>query len=250
MTKNAEQLQALVAEFSADLAATVEAFTGQHFECSRKIVENGSISIRLKQIEDRVGIIPLSWNGHVILGLRPTFKCTWDSTHSFLAVENSSFAVHAQAKSNDEPLFRVEYDRSKSNRPSSHFHVHAHRDEVTHLLGLTKKLDSTKDQKVKKFTSEFPRLSKIHFPTGGHRFRPSLEDVLESLRQEFNLDTDLGRWKTHLNKSRLKWRKIQTAAVIRDCPQTAYEILVNEFQMPVPENWECPSDNDAKIVRD
>lgn len=147
MTKNAEQLQALVAEFSADLAATVEAFTGQHFEFSSKIVENGSISIRLKQIEDRVGIIPLSWNGHVILGLRPTFKCTWDSTHSFLAVENSSFAVHAQAKSNVEPLFRVEYDRNKSNRPSSHFHVHAHRDEVAHLLGLTKKLDSTDSQK-------------------------------------------------------------------------------------------------------
>lgn len=178
MTKNAEQLQALVAEFSADLAATVEAFTGQHFEFSSKIVENGSISIRLKQIEDRVGIIPLSWNGHVMLGLRPTFKCTWDSTHSFLAVENSSFAVHAQAKSNDEPLFRVEYDRNKTNRPSSHFHIHAHRDEVTHLLGLTKKLDSTKDQKIKKFTSEFPRLSKIHFPTGGHRFRPSLDGCL------------------------------------------------------------------------
>jgi len=249
-TDGDQELHSLVSKFIVDLDETVNAFTGKKLEFNATVADNRSISIRLKQEEKKASIIPLYWQGHKVLGLRPVFKCTWDSTDSFLAVESSTFSVHAQAKANEEPLFRVEYDRKKNSCPSSHFHVHAHRDEVTHLLGLSRKLNAENAKKVKKYTSDFPKLSKIHFPTGGHRFRPCLEDVLESLRLEFNLDTDNSRWKKHLDKARLEWRKIQAAAVVRDSPEVAFDVLVNNFGMPIPENWTCPPDDVSKIIRD
>lgn len=213
-------------------------------------MEPGGVSIRLKQHDGEAGIIPLRVDEHAILGLRIVFKCSWDSTKSYLAVEQSSFGVYPRAKANGEPLFRVEYDRHKSSYPSSHIHVHAHRDEVTHLLGLHRKLNPCNDKKVKNFISTYPALSRFHFPTGGHRFRPCLEDVLEALRQEFKLKvSDKEEWEARLAEARLKWRKIQTAAAVRDCPEAALRVLVDELGMPSPVGWECPPDNESKVVR-
>lgn len=249
-TADFERLQELVNEFNEDLTGAIRAFTGKEFNFKYKKIDSDRLMVRLEQQDQKAGIIPLTWNGHLILGLRLIFKCSWDSTKSFLAVEQSSFAVYPEAKPNNEPLFRVEYDRSKSSRPSSHFHVHAHRDEMTHLLGLTKKLSVENNRKVKEYVSKFPTLSKFHFPTGGHRFRPCLEDVLEVLRQEFRLDVDNCIWQSHLKNARLKWRRIQVAAVVRDSPQAAFDVLVKELGMPIPLNWNCPSDDLEKIVRD
>lgn len=123
-------------------------------------MEPGGVSIRLKQHDGEAGIIPLRVDEHAILGLRIVFKCSWDSTKSYLAVEQSSFGVYPRAKANGEPLFRVEYDRHKSSYPSSHIHVHAHRDEITHLLGLHRKLNPGNDKKVKNFISTYPALSR------------------------------------------------------------------------------------------
>lgn len=246
-----EDLQRLVEEFIMDLKASIKAFTGESYEFSANALTDGGLSIRLEQCNQQAGIIPLTWNGFTILGVRPSFKCTWDSTRSFLAVDQSSFSVHPAARSNSEPLFRVEYDRNKTSYPSSHFHVHAHRDEMTHLLGLTKKLNTAKEKKVRDFISNIPALSNFHFPTGGHRFRPCLEDVLEALRQEFNLDiAEANTWEEQLAHARLKWRKIQIAAAVRDSPDVALQVLVDELGMPIPAGWECPSGDVSKIVRD
>ena len=122
-------------------------------------------------------------------------NCTWDSQGKHLAVEKSSIRVMPYGSDTEAPLFRVEYVKEQdSYRPSSHIHVHAHRDEFTHLMGFASKFDVERTKKVRNYFRRGTRLSELHFPTGGHRFRPCLEDVFEMLRVEFKLDVDNSKW--------------------------------------------------------
>jgi hypothetical protein len=65
-------------------------------------------------------------------------------------------------------------------------------------------------------TGETPRLAAFHFPLGGHRFRPCIEDVLQALIAEFDIDTVPG-WESALRQGRIEWRRMQALAAVRDC---------------------------------
>lgn len=69
-----------------------------------------------------------------------------------------------------------------------------------------------------------PRVSALHFPLGGHRFRPAFEDVLEMLVREFGLDTRDG-WEDAIRAGRERWRAAQLRAVVRDDPDGAARTL-------------------------
>lgn len=214
------------------------------------LTDNNRVAIRPVSQDGAPAMVTLKSRGSAILGLVPVFNCSWDSSQQFLATEVSSFSVHPFGNARSEPLFRVEYVRSQNqDLPSSHVHVHAHRDEFTHLLGFAAKLDAENSRQVKRYLSGTTTLSQFHFPTGGHRFRPCLEDLLEVLRVEFALDVQTGPWRDHLRKARLRWRGIQTAAAVRDHPEAALRVLVEELGMPTPDGWECPALNQTKIVR-
>ena len=106
-------------------------------------------------------MVTLKSRGSAILGLVPVFNCSWDSSQQFLATEVSSFSVHPFGNARSEPLFRVEYVRSQNqDLPSSHIHVHAHRDEFTHLLGFAAKLDAENSRQVKRYLSGTTTLSR------------------------------------------------------------------------------------------
>ena len=128
-----------------------------------------NISVRLDEGENgRPGIVPLTSSGYVVLGIKPEFKCTWDDSLSFPAVDQSSFAIYPYANTQRAPLFRVEYDRDRGRKnPSAHFHVHAHRDEFTHLMGFSEKLHTKKEKKVRGFLKKVPAISSFHFTNGG-----------------------------------------------------------------------------------
>ena len=64
----------------------------------------------------------------------------------------------------------------------------------------------------------------LHFPVGGHRFRPALEDVLEMLIDEFGVDKS-GDTLERLQAARVRWRRTQTRAAARDAPGAAAESL-------------------------
>lgn len=244
-----EDLERLVHTFNEDLTASVRAFTGEDYTFSFLAVDHFSVSVRLKPSHDDIGMIPLKWQGIVILGVVPTYKCVLDSSGTRLAIQNSSFKVYAGDRAQGEPLFRVEYDRDKSTKPSSHFHVHGHRNEFTHLLGLKRKLSSDNEAKIRKFTKTIPSLSEFHFPTGGPRFRPCLEDILECLRDEFDLDVNQDTWVPQLTIARAKWRKIQTAAAVRDCPDIALQVLAEDFGLAIPEDWTAKLSHTDAILR-
>jgi hypothetical protein len=69
-----------------------------------------------------------------------------------------------------------------------------------------------------------PQVSDLHFPLGGPRFRPCLEDVLQFLIEEFSIDhEDTAR--EAIEEGRRTWRRYQTGAAVRDCPQEAARVL-------------------------
>jgi hypothetical protein len=143
-----------------------------------------------------------------------------------LAVEKSDFHVFAYEYPR-EPLFRYEYLRTPtSGIPAAHVQVHARRDTVTYLMARCGIGSQRAKQRSKKVYAgeEIPHLSDPHFPVGGPRFRPCLEDVLEMLIEEFGIDCAPGG-RAALQRGRLVWRDAQLGAGVRDDPATAVRVL-------------------------
>lgn len=116
-----------------------------------------------------------------------------------------------------EPLFRYEYVRAPTRAfPCAHIQVHAHRDEFTYLLTASER--GKPGKRARK--DDIPRLSEFHFPLGGARYRPCLEDVLEALVHEFAIDTKEG-WNAAIVEGREGWRRRQLRSAVRDARQEA-----------------------------
>lgn len=99
--------------------------------------------------------------------------------------------------------------------PISHWNLFAERGTFSHLLSRAHSLGRVKNPH---------QLSKLHFPTGGERFRPSLEDLLQFLIQECGFDAR-SDWKEALGTHRERWRRLQLRTAVRDLQQDAADVL-------------------------
>ena len=90
-----------------------------------------------------------------------------------------------------------------------------------------------------------PRPAELHFPLGGPRFRPCLEDVMEMLIDEFGVDHQ-----QDAKAALLAGRKgTQLAAAVRDSPETVARVLVDELGYEVtPPEGNHPPDRDDKLT--
>ncbi|HVW81009.1 MAG TPA: hypothetical protein VHB69_08745 [Mycobacteriales bacterium] len=158
------------------------------------------------------------------LHLRALFWCCYDYSGQYLTIEKSDLGL-GLAKSS-EPFFRVEYDRNmdrKNRLPAAHFQVHGHRDDMTSLM-----LHADEHRPRERWRAgRFPRLSAFHFPVGGDRYRPCIEDILSIAVKEFGVRTIRGAWEA-LDEGRAEWRRVQLAAAVRDAPEIAAAALRGE----------------------
>ncbi|MFJ1757708.1 hypothetical protein [Kitasatospora sp. NPDC088134] len=163
--------------------------------------------------------IDLLINGKAEMSMTVEYFCCWDQAGQFLAVDNSAVKIYCRGQ--QEPLFRYEYVRKHGTwPPAAHIQLHAHRDEIAWIQRLAahgKPAVMTKKDSV-------PRLSQIHFPVGGHRMRPGLEDVLLMIVREFGIDTVDG-WEDALLAGIQLWRHKQVRAAVRDAPDEAADVL-------------------------
>ena len=167
--------------------------------------------------------IPLSVQGNPLLTLKVDYKCRLDGHDRFLAVDVSNIKVFQGAVAAGEPLFRFEYVREPDDGvPAAHLQLHAHRDALTYVM--TKCGTSTTRAKRRVSSGVAPRISELHFPMGGHRFRPCLEDVLEMLISELGVDHPRSA-RDALREGRMVWRRFQARSVVRDSPEEAIEVL-------------------------
>ncbi|MGV9674577.1 hypothetical protein ACWDSJ_04800 [Nocardia sp. NPDC003482] len=130
---------------------------------------------------------------------------TLDRAQRHLAVHKSTFQLLDER--GKKPILRIEYVRDAHSVPCSHVHVHAESGLFTYLLAQTGHPAPAAVQS-------------IHVPTGGDRFRPCVEDFIEFLIRECRL---AGRddWESEVAAGREEWRKMQTAAAVRDRPEVA-----------------------------
>lgn len=86
-----------------------------------------------------------------------------------------------------QPLFRYEFNRSYTggSLPSAHIQFHGQHPELA--AAMQDAGESTGRAKACKHGKCKVYLHDLHFPAGGPRFRPVLEDVLEMLSEEFGV---------------------------------------------------------------
>lgn len=160
--------------------------------------------------------IPLYVDGEKLATLGVQNYLGLDSSGAFLKTWRSKIAVHSTL--DRTPLVRQEFDAEISeNAPLAHWHVHADRGSLSHLLG---RAHAVRGDVVRKPHD----MSSLHFPVGGERFRPCLEDVLEFLVREFGIDSKPG-WDGAIKAGRARWRRMQLRSTVRDLQDEAAEVL-------------------------
>jgi hypothetical protein len=83
-------------------------------------------------------------------------------------------------------------------------------------------------------------MESLHIPTGGSRFRPSLEDVIEFLIRDCKFDAEQD-WEDAVRVGRERWRRKQLRSAVRDAPQDAAEALTKlGYKIEPPENGHHP----------
>ena len=209
-------------DFAGELTQTVHAVVADSPPFKVDSVDGGSKFVI--QQDSKTGI-ELTVDSKPLLSLLVNYRCTADSKKRFLAVDKSAVAVYPGLQAQKEPLFRYEYQRDASQTPSAHLHIHAHRDAFT--ATMVRAGQTTKRGAKRAEDDPVPSLKELHFPLGGSRFRPCLEDVLEMLIEEFGLDHDKGPngSREALRIGRAAWRRRQTGAAVRDDPESAANAL-------------------------
>jgi hypothetical protein len=156
--------------------------------------------------------VTLSIKGRPIFQLQFKYLCEFQAPRGRLTVRSSSFKVmHAITRL---PLWHYDYvrDMKKADSAIAHLNIHAHRNEIASALALANP------------SSEDMDLRTLHFPFGGPRFRPTLEDVFEMLITEFNIDIVPGATRV-LKKSRKRYFERQVESTVFDQPEMAASTL-------------------------
>lgn len=231
---------ALASDFAAEVThriGRVVPLSERFSAVTTETVNDGRVMVAIVDADTfKPRSIPLTVGGRPILRLFVKFNLCWDRGAAFLAVDASWFHVRLGDREKDEPLFRYEYVRRMNGlTPASHLQVHAHRDEFLYLLVA----GDEGRPKVRQRKGEVPRMSVFHFPLGGHRFRPCIEDVLQALILEFGVDRVEG-WNEAIQEGRESWRRTQLKAAVRDAPADAASVLTDLGWKIVP-----PDNNSA-----
>lgn len=148
-----------------------------------------------------------------------------DEEAMHLTVQRSTFGlwIRPDPKRSARPVVRVEYDRDARNKPAAHVHLHAESVELGWLYGTA--------------SDPLPRLDEIHFPVGGRRFRPTVEELLLFLDREHlftNWANPSGR--SVVEASLDDWEARQARATVRRHPTAAAEELTRlGFDVAPPE---------------
>lgn len=168
--------------------------------------------------------IPLNSDGETVAGLSFRFQCSCRNENSWLQIDKSVIMITVEPE--HMLLFHYDYNRERtSETPGAHINIFGSNDAATRImLSCGKGLRSKNRRKKYINDGAFPTFSTLHFPVGGDRFRPGLEDMLQMAVYEFHIDvTD--EWEKPLNYSRAEYRERQLKALVREYPDLAWDAL-------------------------
>ena len=180
------------------LRVQAEDFALELMETLAGTLPYGNLGFELLEVGNDFALTTADQNGielqvdqKTVMRLEVQYTLSADSRGERLKVLTSTFALRPEERGT--PFFRYDYISNPKSVPSAHINVHAHRDDmIAALLGSGRQ--SSAKLRRKRFLEEgrLPSVSNFHFPVGGARFRPCLEDVLEVAIQEFGLDAHQG----------------------------------------------------------
>lgn len=173
--------------------------------------------------------IILRTNNEPVLALSFVYSCTSTAAESALRIDESTIIVSSSPSL--MPIFRYDYVREPHGKiPSAHFNIHASNDNATMAM-LACGTGKRGKNRRKKYVDNgvFPTFSTLHFPVGGRRFRPGLEDILQMLILEFGIDAQ-DSWLEAVAASREEYRKNQLRALICEYPEIAQTALATMLE--------------------
>lgn len=184
---------------------------------------HGRETVVVETLKDH--LIQLRVSSVALLQLELRYHLEMNSAGDYVRIEKSKFQVFGMTEGTS-PFFRYDFEAHPGSAaiPTAHLNVYGHRDDLLHAMYVSNKSRSRPANK-KDLDPTSPRgLHMLHFPIGGARFRPCLEDILEFVIREFGIDTAPG-WQEAINAGRAEWRRIQLTSAIRDDPETARRVL-------------------------
>ena len=206
-----------------DLRSQASEFAGRTSDLLNRTVANGIRVVAVLQEDGQIG-----WAGYSISKERPSPgrgipltvsaarpRCFLHVMHTLiqaygvLITDQSSFGLYL-----DQDLggcvFHYDYTRYPGNPyPAAHVQVDA---------------TSTAFDELCSRLNRDAELARLHFPVGGRRFRPCLEDVVEMLIVE-GLAVGRDGWEQAIEEHRTWFRRIQLKAAVRDDPEAVREEL-------------------------
>ena len=149
---------------------------------------------------------------HPALFLGAKFTVEMDADNTYLRVVSSTLGLRVDVtggRRSPRPVVRVEYDRRRQapGRAAAHVHIHANSPELAWIYGTS--------------AQPAPDLHSLHFPAGGRRFRPTLEEFLLFLDRERLFNDWKDGWKPKLIRSLETWERLQARATARQFPEEA-----------------------------
>lgn len=150
----------------------------------------------------------------VVYRLKFLALCTWSEDQKFVGIKLSRVTLVVEDVA--EPVLRLQYVKDADRDPVSHFHLHSHHPG---LMGAM-----SQGKKGSRAVKHSPRTEVIHMPTGGHRFRPTIEDIMQMLVNDFGINAAEG-WREELEEGRAIFKESQLSAAISDNPGRAADAL-------------------------
>ena len=144
------------------------------------------------------------------------YRLCLDDAGQHLAVVASYFTIYG-ADDDRSCLCHFDYERDKQGYPEAHLQVY----------GQSPALDTWEGSSGRR------ELERLHFPVGGRRYRPILEDVIEFLVAEQLAETRDG-WSDVIEVERQEYQRIQLRAAIRRDPETARAAIAELPPQPRP----------------
>jgi len=142
-----------------------------------------------------------------------SYRLALDDEGKYLTVISSYVGIYL-TEDLQSMLCHIDYERNKPVYPEAHLQIEGESPALDgwRLVG----------------GARHKPLRDLHFPVGGRRYRPALEDVIEFLVAEKLADPRPG-WEGVLNASREDFRKLQLRAAIRRDMPTALQ-AVKDFE--------------------
>ena len=157
-----------------------------------------------------IPITPTKKDAAVFLYLLHSYEP--DPEGVYLTMTQTTMSLYtSQDMADDQLIVGIDYARNPGNQfPGAHLHVAGQRDDLDAVyLGDERKTRKLRD---------------LHFPVGGKRFRPTLEDLVEFMVTEEMVEPRSG-WEHVVKDHRAHWEAIQVKAAVRRNQEDAADAL-------------------------